>query len=432
VIYKKEFDGLYTCPTPFMAVAAARGLGKTVAAVQWLTYRLLEGPPEKSVAFYSSTLKTAKLTVTPVMRMLEQQWPEGFCSFHGSDNKFVFKIGRNDIREMYLFGYEGSESKRGFHPHTIVLDECSLMPSGMYGTVILPTLKSIGNWQAKLLAIGTAQGKSKFYDLIKQGCSSEYPEWTSFIMRASQFAHLYESGFLKLMANNMTNAEYAQEFECDFNACVLVGSVYGEFIRKFVENNTSDEYNYDPSLPVYTAWDIGYNDNTSIWFFQVKGNELIFIDYLEGSGNVVQYYANEVLAKPYNFRKAILPPDAGHKRINAPISFAEDLRKFGVQNEVLSPSGLSEGINQTRMFLKTAKFNKTKCAKGLDHIRQYRYKFDYRLGVNKQDVVHDIHSHAADALRYAAVGEYIWKEKKIVNDGRIVSYGNYNPLQGYN
>ena len=43
---------------------------------------------------------------------------------------------------------------------------------------------------------------------------------------------------------------------------------------------------YDDQIPVYTAWDLGYNDSNSIWYFQIHGKEIRLIDYDEGSENL--------------------------------------------------------------------------------------------------------------------------------------------------
>jgi hypothetical protein len=46
----------------------------------------------------------------------------------------------------------------------------------------------------------------------------------------------------------------------------------------------------DETLPVFTAWDLGYNDSTAIWFFQILGKEIRLIEYLEGSGESLSYW----------------------------------------------------------------------------------------------------------------------------------------------
>ena len=58
---------------------------------------------------------------------------------------------------------------------------------------------------------------------------------------------------------------------------------------------------YDETVPVCTAWDLGFNDSTAIWFFQVVGNEIHLIDYIEGSGESLAYWLGVVNSTLYNF-----------------------------------------------------------------------------------------------------------------------------------
>ena len=41
---------------------------------------------------------------------------------------------------------------------------------------------------------------------------------------------------------------------------------------------------YDPALKVDTAWDLGIDDYTAVWFFQQAGREVRVVDYFETSG----------------------------------------------------------------------------------------------------------------------------------------------------
>jgi hypothetical protein len=41
---------------------------------------------------------------------------------------------------------------------------------------------------------------------------------------------------------------------------------------------------YDPALDVYTVRDLGINDSTAIWFFQIMGREIRVIDHYENNG----------------------------------------------------------------------------------------------------------------------------------------------------
>ena len=65
---------------------------------------------------------------------------------------------------------------------------------------------------------------------------------------------------------------------------------------------------YDECLPVHTAWDLGYNDSTAIWFFQVYGKEIRLIEYIEGSGESLSHWLGILKSKPYIYEKHLAPP----------------------------------------------------------------------------------------------------------------------------
>lgn len=398
---RQEFSFLFTSRSPNIAVVAARGTGKTYAAIQSTVQRLLNGRANGSAVFFSATLSQAKGTVESPMRQILSNYPDNFYSYNKTDHLYTFYIGNGDVRELRLLSYEKGETKRGYHPDIIVLDECGSIPSEMFGLVIEPMLApAMSEGYGRLVAIGTAKGKNKFYELMQRGKSKEFPNWESYTVKAST-CNLLDSDYLWNMRNSLSEAEYAQEFECDFNANVLVGSVYGVYMDKYTKHNIDDKYDYDPALPVWTSWDLGHSNNTAIWFFQVKGDVVIFIDYYENSGYDITHFANEVLSKPYNYRKAILPWDAGMKNVRSSVTISEMLDEYGIKNEVLGNTSVKAGIDSARLLLKTARFNKSKCEKGLEHLKSYRFKVDYKTGVDKQQPLHDEHSDGADAFRYA-------------------------------
>jgi hypothetical protein len=415
-VRRKEFEFLFTSNSPNIAVVAARGIGKTIAAMQMIIHRLLSGKPNERAVFFSSTLGKAKHSTSPFMRAKMLEYPAGFLKYNRQEQLYAFNVGEGDTRELKLLSYENIDSGRSFHPHTIVLDECASMPMGMFDETILPMLPDDGS-DCRLLAIGTAQGHNKFYELWKRGADSAFPDWESYRIKATD-CEIFDREKILNKKMNMSVAAFAQEYECDFNANVLVNSVFGEYINRYTEKNISDLHDYDPSLPVWTSWDLGHSNQTSIWFFQVRGDVVTFIDFFEDSGKDVTHYANEVLAKPYNHCKAILPWDAGTKNIRSPVTISQMLYTYDIKNEVLSNTSVKAGIDSARLLLKTARFNKTKCRIGLHHLRSYKFKINYKTGVDNQTPLHDEHSDASDAFRYAAVGKYLWNSNK--NNGIIV------------
>lgn len=407
---RKEFSFLWTSKATHKVVVAARGSGKTVAAVQYVVERLLTGKRNGSAVFFSGTLGQAKKTVEPVMREIIQTLPDGLCVFNQSEYFYKFVLAKDDIRYLYLFGYENSETKRGVHPQTIVLDECADMPADMYGSVIEPM---IVDKNGVTVAIGTAKGENMFYELFRRGTSPDYPDWESLRVRASDCGNdIFPADVLWEKQNNLTKAQYAQEYECDFSANVLVGSVYGEFMDRFTVNNTSSEFIWDPEKPVFCSWDLGYSDYVSVWFFQVRHDVVTFIDYFEDNKHEIPYYADVLLKKPYAYHTMILPHDGAHANLRgAPVK--KQLNDFGLRAEVLPRGFVQEGVDKARSLLKVARFNADKCALGLKRLKSFKYKINKQTG-KTLDVFDDGDEciHCADSFRYAAMSRHIWGKQQ--------------------
>jgi len=69
------------------------------------------------------------------------------------------------------------------------------------------------------------------------------------------------------------------------------------------------------SALVYTFWDIGRGDMTSIWFMQKVGPEHRFIGYHEAGGEELNHFATYLQGKGYTYAKQFLPHEAAYKRI---------------------------------------------------------------------------------------------------------------------
>ena len=74
------------------------------------------------------------------------------------------------------------------------------------------------------------------------------------------------------------------------------------------------DFKYDPSYPVVTGWDIGF-DGTVIWYCQKIGEELKIIDCDMFENKDIPYVTNKVLNKPYTYQYQILPHDAVKRMI---------------------------------------------------------------------------------------------------------------------
>jgi hypothetical protein len=163
-----------------------------------------------------------------------------------------------------------------------------------------------------------------------------------------------------------------------------------------------------PHVPVNTFWDLGWNDTTVIWFHQRVGLEHRFIDYIEGNGKDLAFFANELAAKGYTYGKHYLPHDAenktlasGGKSVRMVLQGLMPSHSFEV---VPRTDSLVVSINETRAVIPACYFDADKCADGLAALEAYRKEWDEKLGTFKEQPLHDWASNGADAFRQFAQG----------------------------
>jgi phage terminase large subunit len=163
---------------------------------------------------------------------------------------------------------------------------------------------------------------------------------------------------------------------------------------------------------VHTAWDIGYRDDTAIWWYQVLRGEIHVIDYHASSGQPVPYYADVITNKPYRYGTHWLPHDAKAKTLaSGGKSVIEQLGNLigGPSAMAIVPNlDVQDGIQAARMALGISWFDEAKCADGLEALRQYQREYDEDKKAFRERPRHDWTSHPSDAFRMLAVA---WKHE---------------------
>jgi hypothetical protein len=309
-----------------------------------------------------------------------------------------------------LFGADTGENLRGLYLDSVVLDEYADMKPSIWGSVVRPLLADRGG---SATFIGTPKGHNQFWDVYNN--ATQDPDWYVKTLRASQTGLLpdYE---LADAAKMMSQDQYLQEFECDFESAIL-GAFYGKEMRQLTDQGRITEVKHDPMFKVHTAWDLGYSDDTAIWFFQVIHGEIRLLDYHYSNGQPVAFYAGVVQSREvercYDYGYHYLPHDARAKTLASNRSVIEQLGdKLPVKSLRIVPNlGLQDGIQASRLALTRAWFDH-KCADGIECLRQYQREYDEDKKVFRDKPRHDWTSHGADAFRYLSI---VWKdEAKIV------------------
>ena len=186
------------------------------------------------------------------------------------------------------------------------------------------------------------------------------------------------------------------------------GLYYGSQIAKLRASGCICSVPYDDSLPVNTAFDIGLDDFTAVWCFQVaRGGEIRIINYYENWDEGAAHYCDWLNKQGYRFGRHIFPHDARKRDAGAKTQYIDYVTPLLQGRCVIldiKECDKLEGIQAVRGILSRCVFDEAKASKGLKHLEAYRKVWDDRLGCYKNTPLHDEHSHAADSFRYLAVG----------------------------
>ena len=311
--------------TRFGAVVCHRRFGKTVLAINQLIKAALTCDKSRPrFGYIAPTFSQAKAVAWDYLKFYTSVVPGRVV------NESELRITLPNESQIRLYGADNPDSLRGLYFDGAVLDEFGMMKGQTWSQVVRPALADRKGWA---LFIGTPNGRNYFFEICQQAKTAE--GWFFQEFKASQTGVLPE-GELKAARSQMTDDEYAQEFECSFEASVR-GAVYAKELAQARADERIRAVPYDPLLPVHTAWDLGVGDSTAIWFAQQVGSELRIIDYYEESGEGLPHYAKVLDEKGYKYGEHWAPHDiqvrelgSGKSRIETAKMLGIDLVQFGV------------------------------------------------------------------------------------------------------
>jgi hypothetical protein len=126
------------------------------------------------------------------------------------------------------------------------------------------------------------------------------------------------------------------------------GNYYSRYIVEARQGGRITKLYSDPTQPVHTAWDLGYNDSTAIWLFQVDGQRINVLEYYENSGEALPYYLHWLKSKPYNYGKHLVPHYAGQHDYTSGLTRTEVAKNHGVKFTQVPNVPVVDGIDAVR------------------------------------------------------------------------------------
>lgn len=426
---RREVTLPYTPRQPFMSfhkrhhrwacLVAHRRAGKTVAAINdIIRAALMCKSPMPLFGYVAPYRSQAKSIVWDYLK----KFSEPILKDSNESELQVTLVNNAKIR---LFGADNADAMRGLGFDGIYMDEYGDFKPSVWGNVIRPALSDKQGWA---VFGGTPKGKNQFWQIYNMASKSP-DEWFTLRLPASQSGLLPQS---ELAANKaqLSEDQYLQEYECSFEAAII-GAFYGKEMFNATEEGRITHVDYDPAVPVHTAWDLGYRDDTAIWWYQVVRREIHVIDYYAISGANIAQLADVIKSKPYKYGKHYLPHDARAKTLAAQgKSVIEQLGEhLGLSHLTIVPDlSVQDGIQAVRQMLPDTWFDITRCEEGIEALRQYQREYDEDKKAFRQTPRHDWASHPADAFRMLAISWRIEPTVKAPDPEKALIVGPQNEV----
>lgn len=333
------------------------------------------------------------------------------------DMMIKFKSGST----WQVIGSDNYDALVGTPPIGVVFSEWALSNPQAW-SLIRPILAENKGWA---MFITTPRGRNHAHRMFEMAKDSD--EWFAERLVATETG-VFSPDVLETERKELITergdedgeAIFQQEYMTSFSAG-LPGAYYAKLIDKAEQEGRVTSVPYNPQRQVHTAWDLGRNDATVIWFIQRHGTGWAVIDYLANTSVGIDYYVKELREKPYNYGEHLLPHDAESEQlVSTTGSIKDTVESMGLRNVriVERTKSVANDINEVRQVLPICHFDKEKCEKGLDALRSYRRVWDEKLRAYRDTPLHDWASDPADAFRTFAVGK--------PNDKTAQSKINYN------
>jgi hypothetical protein len=189
----------------------------------------------------------------------------------------------------------------------------------------------------------------------------------------------------------------------------IEGTYYSDQLARMEMDGRLARLPIDTGLPVMTTWDVGLNDTCTIWFIQVVGREIRWVDYCENSGLGLEHYVQELKKRReqhgFVFGDHYFPHDVSNGGISNGKSWFDRLLGLGVTpTAVPRVQNINDGINAVRRMLGASLIDPVRCERGLECLRGYRKEWDEDRATFRDKPLRNWASHGADSFRNFAQG----------------------------
>ena len=306
-------------------------------------------------------------------------------------------------------GSDNHDSLVGAPPRGVVLSEWALAKPDAW-TAVRPILAENDGWA---LFLWTPRGRNhatRAYESRAERPDEWFclksPATATDVFTVEQLERERRELVAELGSAEEGEARFGSEYLVDFDAAAP-GAYYASLLGEAEKAGRIGRVPVDPSLRVDTAWDLGIDDYTAIWFFQQVGREIRVVDYFETSGEGLPAVVRQAMAaKPYLWGTHHLPHDVMVRELATGRSRYDTLGSLGLSRiSVGTATDPEERVNSSRLMIPLCWFDAERCGLGLERLRAYRKRWS-RATRSYSGPLHDQASHGADAFGEFALNRH--------------------------
>lgn len=372
-----------------------RRAGKTVALTNDLIVGALQNQLRKpQLAYIGPTFTQAKRIAWAYMK----DYAEPYLSKPPSESEL--KVTLHGDRTIYCLGADNPDSLRGMYLDGAVMDEYALFRPSVFSTIIRPALSDRNGWG---VFASTPRGKNLFYAEYKKAIRDP-KSYYSLTLKASESGLIHPLE-LEALRKDMDPEEYAQEYECSFDAA-LKGAIYAEEINLvFAEGRVRPEL-YDPNLPTHVVFDLGFTDATVAIYWQEAPDGTIRIVNVEvTNGKDIFHHIDRIIQfkGQADLGSVWLPHDAKAKNLQTGKSIVEQFLDNDIRPSMVPNHKVRDRISAARQIFPRVHFEESCSEDLLEALKGYRREWDENKLMFSDTPLHDWCSDYGDAFGYMAV-----------------------------
>jgi len=337
-------------------------------------------------------------------KMIDQAFPKEMRDLANPINNSDMQIRMRNGSIYQVVGSDNYDSLVGTNPVGVIFSEFAVADPKAWD-YIRPILAENGGWA---LFIYTPRGKNhgkKLYDMAQGN-----DRWYSSLLTVEDTfrpdgTHVIGPDIIaEERAEGMSEEKILQEYFCSFEAG-MEGAFYTSELSIAESEGRIGDFPHDPGKQCQSWWDIGFRDATAIIITQ-RGDDgkPIIIDYLEDRNKALDEWIRDIRSLPYDFDEHWGPHDLDNHDWTTGKTRTEFAAALGFTFFVVPKISVQDGIDATRVLIRTAKFNESKIGRLLDGLYSYQREYDDRLQMFRDKPLHNWASHPADAMRYLSVG----------------------------